>query len=97
MFDSFSASGFFVQTPFGPRKSGMPDSVEIPAPVSATVRLDEEIQEETTASSSDIDSSVLRPARPHGATENGTAAITLSHISAMRPPLSDTSMNDHVI
>ncbi len=32
----FSARGFFVHTPCGPRKSGMPDSVEIPAPVSIT-------------------------------------------------------------
>ena len=38
MFESFSAFGFFVQTPCGPRKSGMPDSVEMPAPVSATMR-----------------------------------------------------------
>jgi hypothetical protein len=55
MFESFSASGFFVQTPFGPRKSGMPDSVEMPAPVSATVRHEDAIHEDTTASSSDID------------------------------------------
>ena len=34
----FSAAGFFVQTPFGPRKSGMPESVEMPAPVSTTTR-----------------------------------------------------------
>src|SRR3954471_19088794 len=33
MFESFSAFGSFVQTPCGPRKSGMPDSVEMPAPV----------------------------------------------------------------
>src|SRR5437899_8618807 len=38
MFDIFSASGFLVQTPCGPRKSGMPESVEMPAPVSATTR-----------------------------------------------------------
>src|SRR5678816_3150462 len=38
MCDTFSASGFFVQTPCGPRKSGMPDSVEMPAPVSTTMR-----------------------------------------------------------
>src|SRR5919201_3273024 len=36
MFESFSAVGFFVQTPCGPRKSGIPDSVEIPAPVRPT-------------------------------------------------------------
>jgi hypothetical protein len=35
--DSFSASGFFVHTPSGPRKSGMPESVEIPAPVRTTI------------------------------------------------------------
>src|SRR3954468_12522280 len=38
MLESFSASGFLVQTPCGPRKSGMPESVEMPAPVSATTR-----------------------------------------------------------
>src|SRR5690242_3427417 len=38
MSESFSASGFFVHTPCGPRKSGMPDSVEMPAPVRATIR-----------------------------------------------------------
>ena len=36
---SFSAPGFRVHTPLGPRKSGMPESVEMPAPVStATAR-----------------------------------------------------------
>ena len=39
MFDAFSAAGLRVHTPFGPRKSGMPESVEIPAPVSTTTRL----------------------------------------------------------
>src|SRR3954468_16306782 len=39
MFESFSAFGSFVQTPCGPRKSGMPDSVEMPAPVRATMRV----------------------------------------------------------
>src|ERR1044072_7694115 len=38
MFDSFSAFGFLVHTPCGPRKSGMPDSVEMPAPVRTTTR-----------------------------------------------------------
>ena len=32
--NSFSAPGFEVQTPSGPRKSRMPESVEMPAPVS---------------------------------------------------------------
>src|SRR5438874_141011 len=38
MLESFSASGFFVHTPCGPRKSGMPESVEMPAPVRTTMR-----------------------------------------------------------
>src|SRR4051812_27648961 len=38
MLDIFSASGFFVHRPCGPRKSGMPESVEMPAPVSTTMR-----------------------------------------------------------
>jgi hypothetical protein len=38
MLESFSASGFFVHTPCGPRKSGMPESVEMPAPVRTTTR-----------------------------------------------------------
>src|SRR5450759_164423 len=38
MLDSFSASGSRVHTPCGPRKSGMPDSVEMPAPVRTTTR-----------------------------------------------------------
>src|SRR5256885_16881051 len=44
MSDNFSALGFLVQTPWGPRKSGMPDSVEMPAPVSTTTRCDCPIQ-----------------------------------------------------
>src|SRR5437763_2764252 len=39
MSESFSASGSRVHTPFGPRKSGMPDSVDMPAPVRTTTRL----------------------------------------------------------
>src|SRR5438445_586659 len=38
MLESFSASGFLVHTPCGPRKSGMPESVEMPAPVRTTMR-----------------------------------------------------------
>ena len=37
--DSFSAAGFFVQILDGPRKSGMPESVEMPAPVSTVRRV----------------------------------------------------------
>src|ERR1700716_2462617 len=39
MLESFSASGSFVHSPCGPRKSGIPDSVEMPAPVRITIRL----------------------------------------------------------
>src|SRR5688500_8087090 len=38
MSDIRSALGLSVQTPWGPRKSGTPESVEMPAPVSATTR-----------------------------------------------------------
>src|SRR5260221_11721164 len=44
MLDIFSASGFFVHSPCGPRKSGMPESVEIPAPLKTTMRLAASIQ-----------------------------------------------------
>jgi hypothetical protein len=47
MSESFSAVGFFVHTPLGPRKSGMPESVEMPAPVSATTRLADAIHSRT--------------------------------------------------
>src|SRR5262249_1252602 len=39
MLESFSASGSRVHTPCGPRKSGIPDSVEMPAPVKTTTSL----------------------------------------------------------
>src|ERR1039457_6475252 len=38
--ESFSVFGFRVHKPWGPRKSGIPDSVEMPAPVNATTRRD---------------------------------------------------------
>src|SRR4029453_654854 len=44
MLESFSALGSLVQTPCGPRKSGMPDSVEMPAPVRTTTRADASTQ-----------------------------------------------------
>src|SRR5437763_3655836 len=34
------AAGFVVHTPLGPRKSGMPDAVDTPAPVSAVIHRD---------------------------------------------------------
>src|SRR5437879_1381341 len=39
MLESFAASGYVVHSPCGPRKSGIPDSVEMPAPVRITMRL----------------------------------------------------------
>ena len=45
----FSASGLLVHSPCGPRKSGMPESVEIPAPVSTTTRRAPSIQPRTVA------------------------------------------------
>src|SRR6187549_2026124 len=45
----FSASGFFVHTPCGPRKSGMPESVEMPAPVRTTMRDDSSTQRRAPA------------------------------------------------
>src|SRR5688500_17644801 len=45
MLDIFSARGFLVHRPCGPRKSGMPESVEMPAPVRTTTRLAASTQE----------------------------------------------------
>src|SRR5689334_5267659 len=47
MSESFSACGSLVHTPRGPRKSGIPDSVEIPAPVRRTMRLASSTHERT--------------------------------------------------
>src|SRR5258706_7684148 len=47
MLESFSACGSFVHTPWGPRKSGIPDSVEIPAPVRTTMRFASSTQPRT--------------------------------------------------
>src|SRR4029079_15417295 len=52
MLDAFSAAGLRVHTPFGPRKSGMPESVEMPAPVSTTTRSAAAIAARADASSS---------------------------------------------
>src|SRR5215207_4596120 len=48
MSDMRSALGFSVHTPCGPRKSGMPESVEIPAPVRTTTRCAPSIQLRTS-------------------------------------------------
>src|SRR5688572_6062901 len=49
MLDIFSATGLRVHSPCGPRKSGMHESVEMPAPVSATTRRASPTQERTCA------------------------------------------------
>src|SRR5438552_16213348 len=49
MFDIFSASGFLVHTPCGPRKSGIPESVLMPAPVRTATRSAWAIQLATSA------------------------------------------------
>src|SRR5215210_6128388 len=64
MLDSRSAFGLVVQTPCGPRKSGMPDSVEMPAPVSATTRVAAATQL-TTASTGARMSGLELADRPH--------------------------------
>src|SRR5688500_7246440 len=50
MSDIRSALGLSVQTPWGPRKSGTPESVEMPAPVSATTRRASSMWRRATAS-----------------------------------------------
>src|SRR5215469_14170812 len=51
MSESFSALGFFVHKPCGPRKSAIPDSVEMPAPVSTTIRRDSSTHSQALSSS----------------------------------------------
>ncbi len=50
MFAFSSALGSRVHRPSGPRKSGMPDSVEMPAPVRHTIRWAETTHEATSSS-----------------------------------------------
>src|SRR4029077_288396 len=57
MFERRSAFGSLVHTPCGPRKSGMPDSVEIPAPVRATTRAAPSSQDRTSSIASRMTSS----------------------------------------
>src|SRR5258705_10034098 len=49
MLDIFSASGLRVQRPCGPRKSGMPESVEMPAPLRTTIFEADSIQPRTVS------------------------------------------------
>src|SRR5437763_9980852 len=69
MFESRSALGFVVHTPLGPRKSGMPDSVEMPAPVSATMR----VEAETSRRASERESS--RGNKHHRQRQAGNRAL----------------------
>ena len=55
--------GFFVHTPCGPRKSGMPESVEIPAPVSTVMRSASSIHARTVSRSSTSEA-VTSPVSP---------------------------------
>src|SRR5581483_3938622 len=61
--DSLSARGSRVHTPCGPRKSGMPDSVDIPAPVSAMTREASLIHPRTTSIVMDARSRIRRAVR----------------------------------
>src|SRR4051812_1432526 len=67
MFESFSAFGSFVQTPCGPRKSGIRDSVEIPAPVNTTTREDSSTQRRASAIAALTWSGLLFPESPYAA------------------------------
>src|SRR6185503_7745359 len=74
MLDNFSASGSFVHTPCGPRKSGMPESVEMPAPVRTTMRDDSSTQRRASATAAsrsppDVDEGSCR--------EGGSYMVTL--------------------
>src|SRR3954463_16276284 len=60
MLESFSALGSFVQTPCGPRKSGIPDSVEMPAPVRTTTRDESSTQRPTSWTGSATLASLLQ-------------------------------------
>src|SRR5712691_3003593 len=85
MFDSRSAFGFFVHTPLGPLKSGMPDSVEMPAPVNATIRAEAETSWRAVATGSLIRVSLcgILLARLHDPAHQSQAA---DHKSAPADP-----------
>src|ERR671918_3209837 len=78
MFDRRSAFGSLVHTPCGPRKSGIPDSVEIPAPVSATTRWAAPSQPRASASSR----------------SRSSAIAGYFKLSGMKPPLPDALPDD---
>src|SRR5215467_11073127 len=81
MFESFSASGFFVHTPCGPRKSGMPDSVEMPAPVNATTRFASFTQARTSSIGSLKAGSPVRERMHPFAIGNGDACVVRRRLS----------------
>jgi predicted DNA-binding protein (MmcQ/YjbR family) len=79
--DSRSASGSFVHTPCGPRKSGIPESVEIPAPVRTTTRF---------ASSRRLRAVPMWSATSGvGTNRNVTASSSLQDLSRCRPVMSE--------
>src|ERR671914_3125271 len=65
MLDNRSALGSLVHTPSGPRKSGIPESVEMPAPVRATTGPDCPIQPATSCRS--VVARLIRISVPYGA------------------------------
>jgi PGM1 C-terminal domain len=65
MLDNRSALGSLVHTPSGPRKSGIPESVEMPAPVRATTRSDCLIHRATSGRS--VVAWLIRMSVPYGA------------------------------
>ena len=76
-----------AQTPFGPRKSGMPDSVLIPAPVNTTARLDARRRRRSSATS---DARSMRRACPHApraTSRRGRHRIAGGHNRAARGAL----------
>src|SRR3982751_2787983 len=83
MFESFSAIGFFVQRPCGPRKSGMPDSVEMPAPVSATSlrALRTQPRTRSISASTNLPTSLVQgpPATRNSSTLDNAREIALEH------------------
>src|SRR3954468_24556959 len=60
MLESCSALGSFVQTPCGPRKSGIPESVEMPARVRTTIREHSSIHRHADVTAASADRSASR-------------------------------------
>ena len=71
MSEAFSASGLRVHTPFGPRKSGMPLSVEMPAPVSTVTEVALATSEAARSTASTRSASIRR------ASQDGPTSATV--------------------